>query len=108
MEICQDATGLSEAFNRVTRASEANFGDSGVFLEKYIQRARHVEVQLFGDGKGKVVALGTRDCSAQRRHQKIVEETPAPGFTREAAPELFEGAARMAAALNYRSAGTAE
>ncbi|MEM7601652.1 MAG: 5-oxoprolinase/urea amidolyase family protein [Verrucomicrobiota bacterium] len=108
MEICQDATELSEAFNRVTRASEANFGDSGVFLEKYIQRARHVEVQLFGDGEGHVVALGTRDCSAQRRHQKIVEETPAPGFTREEAPELFEGAAKMAAALNYRSAGTAE
>ncbi|MDF1824895.1 MAG: urea carboxylase [Verrucomicrobiales bacterium] len=108
MEICQDSTGLSEAFNRVTRASQANFGDSGVFLEKYIQRARHVEVQLFGDGKGHVVALGTRDCSAQRRHQKIVEETPAPGFTREEAPELFEGAAKMAAALNYRSAGTAE
>ncbi|MEM1443607.1 MAG: 5-oxoprolinase/urea amidolyase family protein, partial [Verrucomicrobiota bacterium] len=108
MEICQDSTRLEEAFNRVTRASEANFGDSGVFLEKYIQRARHVEVQLFGDGEGKVVALGTRDCSAQRRHQKIVEETPAPGFTREEAPELFEGAARMAAALNYRSAGTAE
>lgn len=108
MEICQDSTGLGEAFNRVTRASRANFGDSGVFLEKYIQRARHVEVQLFGDGKGHVVALGTRDCSAQRRHQKIVEETPAPGFTREEAPELFEGAAKMAAALNYRSAGTAE
>lgn len=108
MEICQDSTGLGEAFNRVTRASEANFGDSGVFLEKYIQRARHVEVQLFGDGKGHVVALGTRDCSAQRRHQKIVEETPAPGFTRAEAPELFEGAAKMAAALNYRSAGTAE
>lgn len=108
MEICQEATGLREAFNRVTRASQANFGDSGVFLEKYIERARHVEVQLFGDGKGKVIALGTRDCSAQRRHQKIVEETPAPGFSREEAPGLFEGAAKMAAALHYRSAGTAE
>jgi urea carboxylase len=85
-----------------------NFGDAGLFLEKFIARARHVEVQLFGDGKGKVLALGTRDCSAQRRNQKIVEETPAPGFSRSEAPELFEGAARMAAALNYRSAGTAE
>jgi len=108
MEICQDSRGLGEAFNRVTRMSQANFGDSGVFLEKYIKRARHVEVQLFGDGQGHVVSLGTRDCSAQRRHQKIIEETPAPGFTREEAPELFEGAAKMAAALNYRSAGTAE
>ncbi|MCB1203752.1 MAG: urea carboxylase [Verrucomicrobiae bacterium] len=108
MEICQDATGLSAAFNRVANASRANFGDAGLFLEKFIARARHVEVQLFGDGKGKVVALGTRDCSAQRRNQKIVEETPAPAFSRSEAPELFEGAARMAAALNYRSAGTAE
>jgi urea carboxylase len=108
MEVCQDATGLGAAYNRVAQASRANFGDSGLFLEKFIARARHVEVQLFGDGKGKVLALGTRDCSAQRRNQKIVEETPAPGFPRSEAPELFEGAARMAAALNYRSAGTAE
>ena len=108
MEVCQDATGLGAAYNRVAQASRANFGDSGLFLEKFIARARHVEVQLFGDGKGKVLALGTRDCSAQRRNQKIVEETPAPGFSRSEAPELFEGAARMAAALNYRSAGTAE
>jgi urea carboxylase len=108
MEICHDSAGLGDAFKRVTRASQVNFGDAGVFLENYIERARHVEVQLFGDGEGKVVALGTRDCSAQRRHQKIVEETPAPGFTREEAPELFEGAAKMAATLNYRSAGTAE
>lgn len=108
MEVCQDAMGLSAAFNRVANASRANFGDAGLFLEKFIVRARHVEVQLFGDGKGKVLALGTRDCSAQRRNQKIVEETPAPGFSRSEAPELFGGAARMAAALNYRSAGTAE
>ena len=108
MEVCRDATGLIEAFNRVTWASQSNFGDSGIFLERYIAQARHVEVQLFGDGKGKVLALGTRDCSAQRRHQKIIEETPAPGYSREEAPALFEGAARMAAHLNYRSAGTAE
>jgi len=108
MEICSDGTALGEAFERVTRASLANFGDAGVFLEKYIRRARHVEVQLFGDGAGEVLALGTRDCSAQRRHQKIVEETPAPGFSRAEAPGLFACAQRMAAAINYRSAGTAE
>lgn len=108
MEVCRDARGLTEAFNRVAWASQANFGDSGIFIEKFIERARHVEVQIFGDGRGMVVALGTRDCSAQRRNQKIIEETPAPGFSRSEAPGLFEGAARMAASLNYRSAGTAE
>ncbi|MEM9015762.1 MAG: urea carboxylase, partial [Verrucomicrobiota bacterium] len=108
MEVCEDETGLSEAFERVGRAGEANFGDGGIFLEKFIRRARHVEIQLFGDGAGKVIALGSRDCSAQRRNQKIVEETPAPGFSREEAPELFGAAARMAASQNYRSAGTAE
>lgn len=108
MEICANASVLSDAFHRVTRASKANFGDAGVFLENYIQRARHVEVQLFGDGRGTVVALGTRDCSAQRRHQKIVEETPAPGFSASEAPELLDCASRMAASLDYRSAGTAE
>jgi urea carboxylase len=108
MEVCHDTKGLVEAFNRVAWASQANFGDSGIFLEKFIERARHVEVQLFGDGEGMVVALGTRDCSAQRRNQKVIEETPAPGFSRSEAPGLFEGAARMAASLNYRSAGTAE
>jgi len=99
---------LHAAFERVTRASLNNFGDAGVFLEKYISRARHVEIQLFGDGEGEVVALGSRDCSAQRRHQKILEETPAPGFGRGEVPELFEGACRMAASRRYRSAGTAE
>ena len=108
MEVCHDTKGLVEAFNRVAWASQANFGDSGIFLEKFIERARHVEVQLFGDGEGMVVALGTRDCSAQRRNKKVIEETPAPGFSRSEAPGLFEGAARMAASLNYRSAGTAE
>lgn len=108
MEICNDAAALGEAYDRVTRASLANFGDAGVFLEKYIRRARHVEVQLFGDGRGEVLALGTRDCSAQRRHQKIVEETPAPGFSRAEAPELFACAQRLAAAIQYRSACTAE
>lgn len=108
MEICSSEEELSAAFDRVTRASMANFGDAGVFLEKYIQNARHVEVQLFGDGRGTVVALGTRDCSAQRRHQKIVEETPAPGFSATEAPELLDCASRMASSLDYRSAGTAE
>ena len=60
------------------RQGKASFGDSGVFVEKYVQRARHIEVQIFGDGKGTIVTLPERECSIQRRHQKIVEETPSP------------------------------
>ena len=60
------------------RQGKASFGDSGVFVEKYVQRARHIEVQIFGDGKGAIVTLPERECSIQRRHQKVVEETPSP------------------------------
>jgi urea carboxylase len=68
----------SVRFATVARLGESNFGDAGVFLERYVRRARHVEVQIFGDGAGRVVALGERDCSLQRRNQKVVEEAPAP------------------------------
>ena len=63
---------------RYCRQGKASFGDSGVFVEKYVQRARHIEVQIFGDGRGTIVTLPERECSIQRRHQKVVEETPSP------------------------------
>ncbi len=77
MRVCRSAEELSEAFDAVKRLGQNNFSDSGVFIEKYIQRARHLEVQVFGDGQGEVIALGVRDCSVQRRNQKVLEETPA-------------------------------
>lgn len=78
MRVCRDAHELTEAFDTVQRLGQNNFSDAGLFLENYIERARHLEVQIFGDGQGDVIALGVRDCSVQRRNQKVIEETPAP------------------------------
>jgi urea carboxylase len=108
MRVCQSAEQLSETYDSVLRLSKANFGDSGVYLEKYVARARHIEVQIFGDGKGDVIALGERDCSAQRRHQKVLEETPAPGLTDAIREQLYTAAILLGKAVNYASAGTVE
>ena len=108
MRVCNDAGELSEAFDAVKRLGQNNFSDSGVFIEKYIQRARHLEVQVFGDGQGEVLALGVRDCSVQRRNQKVLEETPAPNLPAGMAEELCAAAIQLARAVNYRSAGTVE
>ena len=108
MRVCHSASELSEAFDAVKRLGQNNFSDSGVFIEKYIQRARHLEVQVFGDGCGEVLALGVRDCSVQRRNQKVLEETPAPNLPAGMAEELCAAAIKLAKAINYRSAGTVE
>ena len=108
MRVCNSAAELSDAFEAVKRLGQNNFSDSGVFIEKYIQRARHLEVQVFGDGRGEVLALGVRDCSVQRRNQKVLEETPAPNLPAGMAEELCAAAIKLAKAVNYRSAGTVE
>ncbi len=108
MQVCMSEAELSDSYEKVKRLSQSNFKQSGIFLEKYIQTARHIEVQIFGDGNGNVIALGERDCSTQRRNQKVIEETPAPGITNELRQELLEAAVRLGKAVNYRSAGTVE
>ena len=108
MKVCQSPEELGEAYESVLRLSRANFGDSGVYLEKYVAHARHIEVQIFGDGKGDVIALGERDCSTQRRHQKVLEETPAPGLTDATRAHLYKAAILLGKAVNYASAGTVE
>ncbi|MEE1894468.1 urea carboxylase [Pseudomonas otitidis] len=108
MRVCRSASELSEAFEAVKRLGQNNFSDAGVFIEKYIQRARHLEVQVFGDGQGEVIALGVRDCSVQRRNQKVLEETPAPNLPAGMAEALCAAAIQLARAVSYRSAGTVE
>lgn len=108
MRLIRSAAEMAPAFEAVQRLATANFKDAGLFLEKFVERARHIEVQLFGDGLGRVVALGERDCSAQRRNQKVIEETPAPGLSEATRHALHKAAVRLGQAVGYRSAGTVE
>ncbi len=108
MQLCANAMELKGAYDSVQRLSRNNFGDGGMFLEKYVEQARHIEVQIFGDGRGRVIALGERDCTLQRRNQKVVEETPAPGLSDELRRQLCAAAVRLGEAVQYESAGTVE
>jgi urea carboxylase len=108
MRMCPDEAALVDAFESVKRMAASAFKQSGVYLEKFVSIARHIEVQIFGDGRGNVVALGERDCSAQRRNQKVVEETPAPGLSEELRRSLLASAVRLTHEAGYQSAGTVE
>ena len=108
MRLCRNAGELEEAFAAVERLSRASFADSGIFAERFVEHARHIEVQIFGDGQGRVVALGERDCSTQRRNQKVIEETPAPNISTQTREQLFAAALRLGEAVQYRNAGTVE
>ncbi len=108
MRLCRAENELREAFASVERTSKASFRDGGIFLEKFVDRARHIEVQIFGDGRGDVIELGERDCSVQRRNQKVIEETPAPHVPADVRAQLLECAVSLGKAVNYRSAGTVE
>jgi len=108
MRLCRDQQELINAYESVRNLAQSNFSNAGLFLEKYIDQARHVEVQIFGDGQGKVIALGERDCSMQRRNQKVIEETPAPGLPVATSKALQETAVRLMESVRYQSAGTVE
>ncbi|HEX2143295.1 MAG TPA: urea carboxylase [Glycomyces sp.] len=108
MRVAEDAAELAEVFATVKRLAADNFGDDAVYLERYVRKARHVEVQVFGDGVGRVVSLSDRDCTLQRRHQKVIEEAPAPGLPEAVREGMHVAARALAASARYQSAGTVE
>ncbi|KAJ5146792.1 Urea carboxylase [Penicillium atrosanguineum] len=108
LQRCADIDALREAFDGVRRLGLANFGDDGVFIELFIDRARHIEVQILGDGAGRVICAGERDCSLQRRNQKVVEESPAGFVPIGIRADMRRAAAALVASLQYRSVGTVE
>lgn len=108
MSACRSADELTDAWDRVQRVAAASFSTAGVFLERLVEHARHVEVQVFGDGEGRVVTFGDRDCSLQRRNQKVLEEAPAPGLPVHIRAQLADSARDLCASVGYRSAGTVE
>ncbi|WP_421929279.1 acetyl/propionyl/methylcrotonyl-CoA carboxylase subunit alpha [Neoaquamicrobium sediminum] len=108
MRKVDDPDAFPEALAAARREAKAAFGDDRVLVEKYVEKPRHIEVQVFGDNHGNVVHLFERDCSAQRRHQKVIEEAPAPGMTPEMRAAMTEAAVTAAQAINYSGAGTIE
>jgi urea carboxylase len=108
LQLCRTASELAERYESVKRLGEENFKQSGVYIEKFVELARHIEVQIFGDGNGNVIAIGERDCSIQRRNQKVIEETPAPGISQEIRSQLSKAATLLGKSVRYTSAGTVE
>jgi acetyl-CoA carboxylase biotin carboxylase subunit len=108
MRICRDERELQNAYETARTEAERAFGVADVYLEKYLERPRHVEIQVFGDSFGRVVHLGERECSIQRRHQKLLEESPSPVLTPELRARMGKAAIEVAKAVNYVNAGTIE
>ena len=108
MKVARAAEDLDMAIKTARAEAKAAFGDDSVYLEKYLERPRHIEVQVFGDGKGNAVHLGERDCSLQRRHQKVMEEAPSPALNAEARKRIGTTVAKAMQKIRYRGAGTVE
>ncbi|HYK64451.1 MAG TPA: biotin carboxylase N-terminal domain-containing protein [Patescibacteria group bacterium] len=108
MRVVAEADQLESALEAAAREAKAAFGDGRIFIEKYLAHPRHVEIQIVGHEHGSVVAFGERDCSIQRRHQKIIEESPAPGLTTAMRAKMVDAALKLARAAHYTNAGTVE
>src|ERR1700682_6294803 len=108
MRLCRSPEELLDSYEAVEALSRSSFGSSELYIEKFVTSARHIEVQIFGDGLATVIALGERDCSPQRRNQKVIEETPAPGLRQSLREKMFAAAIGLGEAVRYQSAGTVE
>jgi acetyl-CoA carboxylase biotin carboxylase subunit len=108
MKVIKQASELAENYQTAKREAMVNFGDDRVYMEKYLEKPRHIEIQVFGDGEGEGIHLGERDCSIQRRHQKVVEEGPSPVLTDAEREEIGNRAAETVRKMGYRGAGTYE
>jgi acetyl-CoA carboxylase biotin carboxylase subunit len=108
MRICGAEGDLAGAYEAARSEAERAFGSGDVYIEKYLEHPRHIEIQIFGDYHGRIVSLGERECSIQRRHQKLIEESPSPAITDEIRRQMGEAAIRLCQAVNYVNAGTIE
>ena len=108
MRIANDADKFAQAFALAQNEALSAFGNGGVYIEKFLDRPRHIEIQVLGDQYGKVVHMGERDCSVQRRHQKLIEESPSPALSEELREEMGQAAVRLASAIGYVGVGTVE
>ena len=108
MKVARSAGELSTALSTARGEAKAAFGDDAVYIEKYLEKPRHIEIQVLGDGKGKAIHLGERDCSLQRRHQKVLEESPSPALNAEARDKIGETVAKAMREINYLGVGTVE
>src|SRR5207248_8319998 len=108
MRVVRSAAELDDAVAAAAREARAAFGDDRLLFERYLERPRHVEIQLLADAHGTVVSLGERECSVQRRHQKVLEESPSPALDAELREQMSDAAVRFASAVGYVNAGTAE
>ena len=108
MRVAMNEDECRDGFERATNEARSSFGDTRIFIEKYIQQPRHIEIQVMADGHGSVIYLGERECSIQRRHQKVIEEAPSPFLNEETRQKMGEQSCALARAVDYQSAGTVE
>lgn len=108
MRVVREEAEFKNAFERAVSEAKSAFGDGTVFIERFLERPRHIEVQIIGDSLGNIVHLFERDCSVQRRHQKVVEVAPATHLPEEVRQAIWGDAIKLAKSVNYRNAGTAE
>jgi acetyl-CoA carboxylase biotin carboxylase subunit len=108
MRVAANELALASAWQQASAEAQAAFGNAGIYIERYVERPRHVEIQILGDQHGNLVHLWERDCSTQRRHQKLIEESPSPRLPAETRRKMCEAAVRLAKAAGYYSAGTVE